>query len=195
MLRWHSWYWPLFCLQSPLWFLQLAGSWLDSLAERTIMCTIMCRSGVHFEEIMESLRLTCSNVTIILFNWVVCNACDSFPIEGIYGRDIHTQETSSAAGVAQNWEGKLSRRASCQPLTLVLQFSIIYWLHRAHGATQWSLCWKRTFIKYWYFGANFPGEKGHIWLKRASENKVLPRQEPEICCNVEIFNIKFKNKK
>lgn len=84
------------------------------------------RSREHLKEIIESPRLTCSNVTIILFNWVVCNACDSFPIEGIYSRDIQTQETSSIAGVAENWEGKLSRRASCQPLTLVPQFSIIY---------------------------------------------------------------------
>lgn len=106
------------------------------------------RSCVHLKEIIESFRLTCSNVTITLFNWVVCNACDSFPIECIYGRDIHTQETISTARVAQNREGKLSQRSSCQPLTLVLQFSIIYWLHRAHRGTQWSLCWKRTFIKY-----------------------------------------------
>lgn len=138
---------------------------------------------------LRVLRLTCSNVAIILFNRVVCNACDSFPIEGVYGRDIQTQETSSTAGVAQNWEGKLSRRASCQPLTLVLQFSIIYWLHRANGGTQWSLCWKRTFIKYWYCGANFfTGEKDHISLKWASENKVL---EPEICFNVEMLDFKM----
>lgn len=72
------------------------------------------------------MTLTGSNVTVILPNWVVCNTSDSFPIEGIYGRDIQAEYSSSTAGVAQNWEGKLRRRGSCQPLTLVLQLSVIY---------------------------------------------------------------------
>lgn len=137
------------------------------------------QSCVHLKGITESPRLTRSNVTISPFNWVVCNACDSFTIKDIYSCDIQTQKTSSTAGVAQNRKGKLSRWTSCQPLTPVLQFSSIYWLHRARGGTQRSFCWKKTFIKYWYFGVSFcTGENNHIWLKKISSCK---QHKPIIC--------------
>lgn len=55
---------------------------------------------VYTKYISADPRLTCSNVTATLFDWVVCNAGDRFPIEGIYGGDIQSEDSSSAAGVA-----------------------------------------------------------------------------------------------
>lgn len=43
--RWHSGYWPLFCLQSQLWFSQLVETWLDYLVERTSIAHHMYTSN------------------------------------------------------------------------------------------------------------------------------------------------------
>lgn len=50
--------------------------------------------------IVEHLKLTCSNIALILFNWVVCHARDSFPIEVICGGDSQAKVPRSTAGVA-----------------------------------------------------------------------------------------------
>lgn len=52
------------------------------------------------KRIVAHLKLTCSNIALILFNRVVCHARDSFPIEVICGGDSQAKVPRSTVGVA-----------------------------------------------------------------------------------------------
>lgn len=52
------------------------------------------------QQIVEFIKPTCSNIALILFNWVVRRARDSFPIKVICGIDSQADVPRSTAGVA-----------------------------------------------------------------------------------------------
>lgn len=88
----------------------------------------------------EPHRTTCGNVTLVLFDRMVCCACDKFPVEVVGGCDVQAEVSCSTAAAAEHGKMKLGLWSPPRPAALVLQVCVvIHGLNGAQGAAGWSL--------------------------------------------------------